>query len=544
MANLFRTVTWVTSYSLLAFLLTLIAFSRAQTCRLYPPGEPMLIAVPSCPCGMAYYSDSGCTNDCAPCPSNFTENGCYPNVNTSYSDPSTHPRCECSSGACCTAEGMFSSDSTVCMAAVDCAQEVHCSGASSDCPSAIAQPQGVACGMLAGPCVHNRTCDGSSLSCPSPTFLEAGTVCGPSSNPCVSDAVCAGDSATCPAPGVEPEGKLCANASGTCHADAYCDGVSSTCPATLPLPPGTVCANASGPCGQDSVCDGTSASCPVRAFMPKDTVCNVSYADCFLNATCSGFSADCGPLPRKPTGAECGFNTICLTAEANNTCSGLGRCILAQCTSCYNGLQGADCSCDSNPPSGGGPYRCANGIWNATGSANSPSVIVYPHSEVNILGNLTTSSLIFEGINSTISVGRCVNIGKVLILITSADFQIIDKAQGGITQPLIDFINDHNDCSTLSRTSVGLSGAYIAGCKRITARRITNEDGLAVQLKMDSSKCEGDGSSNTKWIVLGTVLGVVLIVAVIVIVIIFAFNDRARAFFSPKPKVRPTPFVS
>lgn len=501
--------------------------------------------IPQCPCGFAYYATCAFLQPgCVTCPAEFASDGCYANASSDYTDATTNVRCQCStdpSGTCCQTDGTFSSASTVCRTSSDCALAAYCSGNATDCPAATPAPPDTICIGSTGPCQGDAFCDGTSLVCPSSAapFLSSDTVCANSTGPCQLNATCTGSSAACPTQAYAAPGSVCdPAASGECEADAVCDGASAACPARALLDVGTTCYNASGACETNATCDGVSSLCPAPSFVARGTVCDPAPSTgCFGNGVCAGNSATCGAQPRKASGADCGANPLCLTAYSNNTCNSIGFCNTGQCSSCANGLQGGDCSCCSIPPTGGGPYRCTAGVWNTTIRVNSPSVHIYPNSLVFMTSNLSTSSLIFEGTNSTILLSGCANLTQILILLSAEEIQLIESFPTGITQMLIQHVNDNWDCSTLTDTRISISSPPYDGCKRVTVKTSSNfEDGLIVTFATDNSNCEDPGANNRKWIIVGTVVAVVILFALITAIVIFTVNEKARRCIHLYPK--------
>lgn len=544
--------TSVTRVSLLTLvaLLSLLAAPQpvfGADCSLSSPGTPTDgNDIPQCPCGTAYYSTCAPLQlDCVTCPVEFTSGGCYNNTSPDYADPTTNVRCQCSSdpsGACCQTDGTFSSASTVCQASLGCALASYCTGNATDCPIAAPAPLDAVCSNSTGPCQGDTLCDGVSLSCPSDTpFLSNDTVCANATGPCQHNSKCTGSSATCPPQEYILSGSVCDAALGSCETDAVCDGSSATCPARPLLEFGTTCYNASGSCQTNSTCNGISPQCPAPSFLARGTVCNQApTTGCFGDGTCPGNSATCGNQPQKAVGADCGTNPLCITAYTNNTCNSIGACAIGQCSSCANGLQGADCTCHSNPPSGGGPYRCRSGMWNTTSRVTSPSVFVYSDSLIYMTSNLTTNSLIFDGTNSTILLAGCATLPQILILLSPEELELIMETPSGITSNLIDLVNNNWRCSTLNDLKVAISGPSSIGCKKVAIKQSPSSEGLFVTFSANDSNCDDPGARSRKWIIIGSVIGVVILFALITAIVIFTFNEKARLCIGSPPKRRST----
>jgi len=189
--------------------------------------------------------------------------------------------------------------------------------------------------------------------------------------------------------------------------------------------PGVLCNASTGPCQNDSVCTGSNATCPALTFMPANTVCNATSGPCQNSAMCNGTSALCPAKTQIPSGGSCGNNTQCSTFS-NNTCDAVGECLIAQCATCPNGMEGADCSCPGGPPTASmGPLNatCSNGTWLVTGNIDG-TLTIQPGTNVIINGTLHVSSgsSIIVGAGSFTNITNCANITGTLTGLYSPKF--------------------------------------------------------------------------------------------------------------------------
>jgi hypothetical protein len=147
------------------------------------------------------------------------------------------------------------------------------------------------------------------------------------------------------------------------------------------------------------------------------------------------------------------------------------------------------------------------------------------------LGLLTISSdLTITGLQSSVTVqDGCTYIGGTLqIELTPAELEEISKDSG--SSRTLSLISQDLNCPSLSSVAIN---AYktTSSCRNVeVSSRPDVMDGsrttLSALFKVNSSRC------NTKWIILGCVLGGILVI-VLVIVLVVTFNDRAKAAIRP-----------
>jgi hypothetical protein len=168
------------------------------------------------------------------------------------------------------------------------------------------------------------------------------------------------------------------------------------------------------------VCNGTSTQCPAYQFSPNTTICDASELSCFSDANCPGDSPFCRVNVAKPFGTTCGNNSLC-SQFTNNTCNEHGECLDAQCTSCPDGFQGADCTCPGGPPKLSNPdspslnATCHNGTWTVVGDIHG-SLTIEPGTTVVIIGNLNVPAgeTLKVGVGSFLNISGCANISGTL----------------------------------------------------------------------------------------------------------------------------------
>jgi predicted outer membrane repeat protein len=188
-------------------------------------------------------------------------------------------------------------------------------------------------------------------------------------------------------------------------------------------------------------------------------------------------------------------------------------------------------TCSGLPPSIGS-WECSNGQWTSVGSVSGDSVLIPSGSQTLVItGNLTVSGdVTFTGLGSTIVIeGGCASIdGSLQIELSEEDLEQISKESG--SSRAVQLISQSANCSSLQSLVINAFKGE-KSCRKIeSASSREDNDGstssLLAVFKVSSSGC------NTKWIILGSVLGGVLLLVVIIILLV-TFNPRMKAFVRP-----------
>lgn len=168
-------------------------------------------------------------------------------------------------------------------------------------------------------------------------------------------------------------------------------------------------------------------------------------------------------------------------------------------------------SCPPPIPAG---FICVDGHLVAPGGVTSNTTIVLPGQAgvITVGGNLTIGgSVTFSGVGSSINVTGCVQISGGIVI----DLRGIKSLPKG----LVPLITQSANCSgtNLSQIPVTVHNKEDS-CEKVTLRKQAtteakdNKQTLSVVFYLDNSGC------NTKWIILGAVLGGLVVIAVIVII--------------------------
>lgn len=161
-------------------------------------------------------------------------------------------------------------------------------------------------------------------------------------------------------------------------------------------------------------------------------------------------------------------------------------------------------------------FICIDGIWTSTGSVNTTVLTIPSGATVTIVnGNLSTTSVVINGIGSTILVTGCIsNLTTVTLVLTPAD---LDKIGKSIRQQLI------NSTCSIDLGAVNLvTSVQGSTCKRVEVNKITSGFTMSALLTISSSRC------NLWWIILVSVIGGLIIIGAIVAVLVYTRVVRKR----------------
>jgi hypothetical protein len=227
-------------------------------------------------------------------------------------------------------------------------------------------------------------------------------------------------------------------------------------------------------------------------------------------------------------------------------------CLASSFTSCGGIPLGLSCNTPSAPsssPSGPTPSACS-GIplpdgftCRSDGQVVAESSIIAPKLEmppnlgtVVVQGNLTIStSLILNGVNTKLVVEGCAIVPEgVGVKFTEEEVDEAAKAKksnGKTSSPIPSdpqtLLTQRENCPT-SLKLVPVTVDTPKSCRKVKADSSSSTpSSLNVTFKLDTSGC------NTKWIILGGVLGGVIVIGAIVILLLVKFNSNFRSKVLP-----------
>ena len=165
-------------------------------------------------------------------------------------------------------------------------------------------------------------------------------------------------------------------------------------------------------------------------------------------------------------------------------------------------------------------FVCINGVWTAQ-SVNSTTLVI-PSGAGNIIvtGNVTSTSIVINGIGTTITIDGCAT--NLTNIVVEIDAEEIAKLGSKLVQELLSLKNGQN-CTNLA--NVGVS-TLVKGssCKKVKANKVFSGNTLSAAFTVDTSGC------NKWWIILVSVIcGVVVIGVIAAVVAIHLVNKKKEA---------------
>jgi hypothetical protein len=176
-----------------------------------------------------------------------------------------------------------------------------------------------------------------------------------------------------------------------------------------------------------------------------------------------------------------------------------------------------------------GEWTCVNGAWVSNGSISGDSITISAGSQVVVSGNMTVGEVVVSGLESSLSIeDGCASIGSLQIILSEADLETISKDSG--SSRTLTLVTQNASCASLQSLGVAASSSK-KSCRKLESSLTSevmngSQTSLVALFKVSSSGC------NTKWIILGSVLGGVLLL-VIIAVLVVSLNESVRTFFRP-----------
>ena len=155
-------------------------------------------------------------------------------------------------------------------------------------------------------------------------------------------------------------------------------------------------------------------------------------------------------------------------------------------------------------------FVCVNGVWTSTGSVTAPTLVISPGtSEVVVIGNVTSGTVVLQGIGSSITVTGCfTNLSVVTIQLTPEDL----KKLGSHSE--IELLRSDGNCSDYSSVAVATTVTR-SSCRTVKVdKAATTAGSLNGIFSVSSSGC------NLWWIILVSVLAALAIGGMIALLVI------------------------
>lgn len=242
----------------------------------------------------------------------------------------------------------------------------------------------------------------------------------------------------------------------------------------------------------------------------------VSWLDTLdLSSTSIAF---CTPTNRPdfaPTGLE-----VCSLANTN-----AASCRSKYPSQCFDAI-----TCD-NKTRPSTDFTCNSyGVWTATSSVTTPTLVIPGGASQTIVqGDVTSTSVIFESVSSTLIVAGCLNnLTNVTIVLTKSE---IEKLASKTPYLLISYNGSDPSCSDLSAVKLHLKASE-ATCRRVTAETSAPSGSLSALFTINTSRCK------TWWIILVSVVCGAILLFVIIFVLLILFVPSVRVFVRPYSKRR------
>jgi hypothetical protein len=200
----------------------------------------------------------------------------------------------------------------------------------------------------------------------------------------------------------------------------------------------------------------------------------------------------------------------------------------SSCIAAEQSCQFLTTSCPAIRPTVG-EWTCANGAWVSNGSISGDSITISAGSHVVVSGNMTVGEVLISGLESSLSIeGGCASIGSIQITLSEEDLETISKDSGSART--LTLVTQNASCASLQALGVTASSSK-KSCRKLESSRALEEmngsqTSLVAVFKVSSVGC------NTKWIILGSVLGGVLLLVTIAVLVV-SLNKSVRTFFRP-----------
>ena len=175
-------------------------------------------------------------------------------------------------------------------------------------------------------------------------------------------------------------------------------------------------------------------------------------------------------------------------------------------------------SCPPPPPG----FMCSGGKWVSNGTVNQPTTtFTVTTSSVVVNGNFTVESVVFTGTHQTVTVLGCITLNNN----GTVSVDLSDEDPNTLSGKTISLLTQQGfNCSTsLSTVPVSITQPKHT-CANVKSKSAptSSHDTLALLFSVDRSSC------NTKWIVLGSVLGAVVILGVVVTIVVYVVVTKMK----------------
>lgn len=167
----------------------------------------------------------------------------------------------------------------------------------------------------------------------------------------------------------------------------------------------------------------------------------------------------------------------------------------------------------------GPSFICVDGRWITTITVTTPVFTVPAGSTEVVVTNITSSSIVIQGVGSTLIINGCAsNLTKVTIELTQEE---VKKLGSKVVQQLIIANTSSSSCVNLGGVGVDLKVSG-SGCRKVKVDKIVSATTLSAAFNISSSAC------NVWWIVLTSVLCALVLLGIIVGVVIHHYMRKKK----------------
>lgn len=171
-------------------------------------------------------------------------------------------------------------------------------------------------------------------------------------------------------------------------------------------------------------------------------------------------------------------------------------------------------TCTGTSPGSG--FYCSDGVWVSNGTVTTTTVTITTTSVI-VNGNLTAQTVTFSGSVHNVTVTGCVTIDGITIDLSTTDPNTLAGKTVGL-------ISQGSNCTT-SLTSIPVSITQSkSSCASVSSSTssTSTQSSLSVLFSVDKSSC------NTKWIIIGCVVGAVVLLAVVGIIVFVTVRKNMK----------------
>lgn len=196
-------------------------------------------------------------------------------------------------------------------------------------------------------------------------------------------------------------------------------------------------------------------------------------------------------------------------------------------------------------PSRPGPdFICVQGRWVKVTSYTAPTLVIPPSgttdptilNEIFILGNLTSTAVVFKSLGSKVALAGCANnLKSITVELSDEELELI--ANSTVYRQQLMSVQGSN-CTDLSRLSIVTTTTKSNSCTKAGAKPEAKEGQLFGLFSISGTTCRGKSGARVWVIVVPIVCGVVLLAVIITVVVVTcskSAKDAVRPYAGSDP---------